>query len=321
VEDDPLVAQLVAMAFKGFGFHGTILLTDCVESTLVLLGESARVSRPIDLIVVDMQLPDGTGLDVVRKVRGDPFWRLTPILVLSGEVRPGTVNEAYALGANCYIPKSVKPILQSLRALYDCWVGSALLPQNRSGDRIERIVDNAVNLRARTSGFYLRLAELFPDKPEEAHFWLERSLSEGNLSNLLALFRGKIGEKDVAAGAIESISGMQMRVEESLRTAEKRLDTGVADTEQVCRWVLDVVEPVDGEIYARSLGYLFPKGPVATMALKERAVAQFDDLASFILERTEAPDLRRRGEGLRNRAGTIAASLREEQGQDKAAAG
>ncbi len=101
VEDDPSLAKLVRVAFQSLGFHGNMLTADRVENALALLAERARHHQPVDLILSDMQLPDGTGLDVVREVRADPYWHLTPVLVLSGEIAPGVVNEAYALGANC----------------------------------------------------------------------------------------------------------------------------------------------------------------------------------------------------------------------------
>lgn len=253
-----------------------------------------------------MRLPDGTGLDVVREVRADPFWHLTPVLVLSGELEPGVINESYALGANCYIPKSGEDMMKSLRALYACWVESALLPRSRGGDRVHESLSRAIHLRARTSEIYLRLADLVAANPDEMQFWLERSLSEGNLSNLLALFRHKIGEKDFPPETIERLTKMQATVEKALRTAEKCLKAAAPDSRKTYLWALDLADTVDEEIFAECLGYLFPKAPAATMALRERAAAHFNVLASHILERAEEPELRQRAEALRNRAGRIA---------------
>jgi CheY-like chemotaxis protein len=306
VEDDPALAKLVRIAFEGFGFHGDMLAADRVENAIALLAERARNRQPIDLILSDMQLPDGTGLDVVRQVRADPFWHLTPVLVLSGEVAPGVINEAYALGANCYLPKSGTNIMKSLRALYECWVKSALLPRTHARAPVHESLAKAINLRARTSEIYLRLADLVAANPGEMQFWLERSLSEGNLSNLLALFRHKIDEKDFPSGTIERLTKMQGEVEKTLRAAEKRLKAVAPDTRQIYNWALDLAESVDEEIFAECLGYLFPKSPAATMALRERAAAHFNVLASHILERAKEPDLRQRAEALRNRAGRIA---------------
>jgi CheY-like chemotaxis protein len=310
VEDDPVLAKIVGIAFNNFGFHGTMLAADRIESALALLDERRRDRQPIDLILSDMRLPDGTGLDVVRKVRADPFWHLTPVLVLSSDVEPGVINESYALGANCYIPKSGEGMMKSLRALYECWVESALLPRYRSGDRIHESLSRAIHLRSRTSEIYLRLADLVAADPGEMQFWLERSLSEGNLSNLLAFFRNKISEKDFPSETIERLVKMQAVVENTLSIIEKHLKAAAPDSRKIYLWVLDLADTVDEEIFAECLGYLFPKSPAATMALRERAAAHFNLLASHILERAEEPELRQRAEALRNRAGRIAATLK-----------
>jgi CheY-like chemotaxis protein len=184
----------------------------------------ARNREPVNLILVDMQLPDGLGLDVIREVKSDPVWQSTPIVVLSGETASDIVNSAYALGANCYMPKmaSVKNAANSLKALYASWLEAALLPEQPRRDRLQDALTRAVRLRARTSDFYLRLARAYDGEPDEMEFWLDRSLNEGNLSNLLAFFRNALNESDVPAETIDRIVGMQSRVKNALSTAESR---------------------------------------------------------------------------------------------------
>jgi CheY-like chemotaxis protein len=305
VEDDPAIAKLVDAAFASFGFGGTILPAEGVGIALKLLCERSREREPIDLILVDMQLPDGTGLDVVREVKSDPFWHLTPVLVLSGEMEPGVINEAYALGANCYLPKAAKSVMQSLKALYGCWVESALLPHAPadSADRVEKALSRAIRLRARTSEFFLRLADGTPGCPEDMSFWLECSLSEGNLSNLLAFFLHKIRDEDVPSGAVDRLGNMQDRVEKVLKAAENHLRmTGALESREAYRWALDLAEEVDEEIFAESLGYLFPKSPAATLALRERAASHFRQMGAYLRKRAEEPDLQRRADALLERA-------------------
>ena len=159
VEDDPVLAKLVQLALTSFGFQGPLLSADSVRTALALLGKRSLHRQPVDLILTDMQLPDGTGLDILKGVREDPHWRLTPVLVLSGELAPGVVGEAYALGANCYLPKSGNTI-NALRSLYECWVESAVLPPPLTADLVQEALSRAINLRARTSGVYLRLADI-----------------------------------------------------------------------------------------------------------------------------------------------------------------
>jgi CheY-like chemotaxis protein len=314
VEDEPAVANLVQAAFASFGFQGTMLSADGVRSALELLCERSRNQEPVDLILVDMQLPDGTGLDIVREVKADPFWHLTPVLVLSGEVGPGVVNEAYALGANCYIPKAGKSVMQSLKALYGCWVESALLPQAPKGsrDRVEKALARAIRLRARTSDFYLRLANATAGSPGETEFWLESSLSEGNLSNLLAFFQHKISEKDVPPDAVDRLGKMQGWVTQGLDAVEKSLQhSPLPESEETYQWALDLTAEVDEEVFAQSLGYLFPKSPAATLALKERASAHLRRVAAHIRKRTRDPELRTRAEELLKRAERMGSSTLE----------
>ncbi len=71
VEDDPLLAHLVKMAFIRFGFQGDVLTAVSVNEALRLLAR-AENKRPLSLVVTDVQLPDGTGLDLIREVKTDP---------------------------------------------------------------------------------------------------------------------------------------------------------------------------------------------------------------------------------------------------------
>ena len=62
VEDDAPLADLVKTAFERFGFKGDMIHADTVSAAVNLLNERARNKEPLGLIIVDMQLPDGTGL-------------------------------------------------------------------------------------------------------------------------------------------------------------------------------------------------------------------------------------------------------------------
>jgi CheY-like chemotaxis protein len=301
VEDDAVLAKLVQTAFAGFGFRGRLIWAARVDEALDLLEARARNREPVNLILVDMQLPDGTGLDVINEVKSDPVWQMTPVIVLSSEAAADMVNGAYALGANCYLPKfpKSKSPLDLLRTLYEHWLKDGLLPRVHSRDRLQIQLSRAVRLRARTSDFYLGLAHAYDGEPEEAGFWLDRSLNAGNLSNLLAFFRNILSESDVPADMIDRIAGMQVRIRKSLTVAEARLRNKPAPShEEACRWVLDLTGDMDEELFAETLGCLFPKGPVATAALKTRAASQLKDLATHILEKTDEAELRERAQKL-----------------------
>jgi hypothetical protein len=192
-------------------------------------------------------------------------------------------------------------VLSTLQSLYQHWLEHAALPRTEFPGRLQEALGRALALRARTAEFYLTLASRFEGEPDEQAFWLDRALSEGNLSNLLAFFVDRTGASDVPAG-IERWSQMQERVRTALESAEKRLKaTPRPPPSLACRWALDIANAIDEEVFAELLGVLFPVSSVATTALKARASAQIGDLASHVRDGATDDGLRREAEALLER--------------------
>lgn len=76
-------------------------------------------ARP-DLILLDLHLPSMSGIDVLRRVRSDPTYAATPIIVLTaaGEDEE-LILDCYASGANSFLPKPAtdKRFAEALRVL------------------------------------------------------------------------------------------------------------------------------------------------------------------------------------------------------------
>jgi CheY-like chemotaxis protein len=76
-----------------------------ITSTLGVEGvEIALTLRP-DMILLDLQLPDISGLSVLRQLRGDHRTRETPIIMFSAEAHQNKIDECMAAGANDYFVK------------------------------------------------------------------------------------------------------------------------------------------------------------------------------------------------------------------------
>jgi CheY-like chemotaxis protein len=278
-----------------------MLTAGTVKEAFNLLAARARSGNPFSLILTDMNLPDGTGLDVIREVRSSPYWRLTPVIVLSSEIAPGTIDSAYALGANCYLSKisSSKGVLESLKSLYECWMEEAVLPQVHPENRMQGLLKNGISLRARTADFYMKLARSFGACPDEADFWLDRALYEGNIANLLANFRERLGETKFPSELMDRIDSMQINVRETLAAIEKESQAkSTFSSDEICLWVLNILESIDEEIFADSIGLFFPIEPVAAVALKLRAAGHLREVATYVLDRTKKTILCERAEKL-----------------------
>jgi two-component system, OmpR family, KDP operon response regulator KdpE len=95
VEDDDAIRRFVRMALEldGYEVH---------EATGVARGLIEAGTRRPDLVVLDLGLPDGDGVDLVRDLRG---WSAIPVIVLSA--RSGEADKVGALdaGADDYLVK------------------------------------------------------------------------------------------------------------------------------------------------------------------------------------------------------------------------
>src|SRR5215210_2190696 len=103
VEDDPVVRTFLADNLTADGFH--VLVADCMRDGLRLL----EYKRP-DLAVIDVGLPDGSGLDLIRRVREsdgvasrlDPS---LPLVVLSGRAAELDRLRSFEKGCDDFVPK------------------------------------------------------------------------------------------------------------------------------------------------------------------------------------------------------------------------
>ena len=95
VEDDSAVQKVLRMMLETNGFR--VVVADTVSRGQ----RDARSQRP-DVIVVDLSLPDGDGLDLIRSVR---TWSPVPIIVLSARTAEPQRLAAFEAGADDYVPK------------------------------------------------------------------------------------------------------------------------------------------------------------------------------------------------------------------------
>lgn len=108
VEDDKEIRRFVRTALSGAGFR--VFEAETVAGGLVEAG-----TRKPDLVILDLGLPDGDGLDFIREMRG---WSGAPIIVLSARIEETDKVAALDLGADDYLTKpfSIEEMLARVRA-------------------------------------------------------------------------------------------------------------------------------------------------------------------------------------------------------------
>ncbi len=90
--------------------------------------------RP-DLVILDLNLPRLTGIDVLKKIRAVDHLCLTPVVVLSTSRSLDDVRDAYVAGANTYVekPGEYDRFVEMLRTILQFWLEIAVLPPTPAG--------------------------------------------------------------------------------------------------------------------------------------------------------------------------------------------
>lgn len=108
IEDEPQIRRFVRAALEAEGWQ-------VHEADTAKRGLTEAGTRKPDLLVLDLGLPDGDGLDVIRDVRG---WSAVPIIVLSARIDEADKIAALDAGADDYLTKpfGVGELLARVRA-------------------------------------------------------------------------------------------------------------------------------------------------------------------------------------------------------------
>jgi DNA-binding response OmpR family regulator len=100
LDDDPVILLMVEDLLQPWGIQVTSLC-DPQQFWDVL------VSTQPDLLLLDLQMPTYSGIDLCRVVRQDPQWGNLPILVVTAHTDRASVQQAFAAGADDFISKPV----------------------------------------------------------------------------------------------------------------------------------------------------------------------------------------------------------------------
>ena len=114
VEDNDLNRKLFCDVLKSQGFA----VEPVADGRLAL--ERAREFVP-NLIIMDIQLADVSGLELIEQAKAEPALRLIPVLAVTDYAGRGDEERIRDAGAEGYLakPVSIGPFLAAVRALLD----------------------------------------------------------------------------------------------------------------------------------------------------------------------------------------------------------
>ena len=111
IEDDEGHARLIEKNIRRAGVNNEIVpFANGTDALSYLLGKdgSGAISekRPM-LILLDLNLPDMSGTDILTQIKGNPHLKRSPVVVLTTTDDKVEIQRCYDLGCNVYITKPV----------------------------------------------------------------------------------------------------------------------------------------------------------------------------------------------------------------------
>ena len=217
VEDEPAIRESVAYALTRDGYEAAAAKT---------IAEALLHLDHVDLVLLDLMLPDGSGFDFIRRVRAEA--RSVPIIVLSS--RDGESDRVAALetGADDYVTKPFSPreVVARVRAVLRRLTPSNRPPEMPKGVPALRV--DAPSRRAWQKNTELELTRVEFDllsrllqTPGHVHtrsdlidrVWGDGyAITDRTIDSHVKSLRRKVSESGGDPGVIETVRGVGYRV-------------------------------------------------------------------------------------------------------------
>lgn len=218
VEDDPLLGKSLEVALKQLNHQVTWAKT-------IQDGLRSLHTQSFDLLILDVNLPDGTGFDLTKQVRSNGS--LVPILILTARTDEESVVKGFEAGANDYVrkPFSQKELSLRVKVLVrqkddedeKLNVGSL---QIQTAQRRALIDGQDLNLNRREFDVLSRLAK-HPDAVVRREdiiqsFDLGSEIFDRTIDSHISHIRSKLRELGITKVKIESVYGIGYRLQVTL---------------------------------------------------------------------------------------------------------
>jgi DNA-binding response OmpR family regulator len=98
VDDEPNIVMSLRFLMEREGFQVEVAATG--EAAVAALDR-----QPVDLVLLDVMMPQLDGFEVCQRIRANPAWRDTKIVMLTAKGRDVERDKGMALGADAYVTK------------------------------------------------------------------------------------------------------------------------------------------------------------------------------------------------------------------------
>jgi DNA-binding NtrC family response regulator len=130
VDDDPDMRSATHMMFRVLGYDLREFADGRDVTRALLSGESP------ELLFLDLNMPEVSGLDVLQFIRSRKIWKKMPILIMSSDFEDARVEQTMRMGADGYVfkPVSLEELESSISAAIE---KRRLIYEGKTGPLVE----------------------------------------------------------------------------------------------------------------------------------------------------------------------------------------
>ena len=133
IEDNPGDVRLTREILRDAKVINTLVsVKDGVEALDYLYRQAAYADAPRpDLILLDLNLPRMSGLEILKKIKSDPDLKIIPVVILTTSQAEQDILAGYQAYANAYItkPVSLDQFNRIVQAIEGFWLEIVRLPR------------------------------------------------------------------------------------------------------------------------------------------------------------------------------------------------
>lgn len=114
VDDDEEMGRAIGLMLKLLDCEATLFFNARTAVQALLTGK-----RP-ELMIVDINMPEVSGLDLIEFLRRRPEWKDMPIITLSSEAADTMIEKALKLGADTYVmkPATIEELEKAMKVAF-----------------------------------------------------------------------------------------------------------------------------------------------------------------------------------------------------------
>ena len=125
IEDEPDIRKTIDYNLSKESF-------EVIQAASIEEGEKALASNKIDVIILDLMLPDGSGLTLCRDIKSEPNTKNIPVIILTAKTEEVDRVVGFELGADDYVTKpfSVRELILRVKAILKRGVSTEIKTDN-----------------------------------------------------------------------------------------------------------------------------------------------------------------------------------------------